>query len=76
MKYHAIKTMKANENGQILRGLPTPIFVKIQYFSLHYVFFPHNKAYDCRTHSLGKLLDFYIQPLNICSHFRLSTNVS
>jgi hypothetical protein len=35
MKYHAIKTMKANENGQILRGPPAPIFFKIQYFSLH-----------------------------------------
>jgi hypothetical protein len=29
MKYHAIKTMKANENGQILRGPPTPIFFNI-----------------------------------------------
>jgi hypothetical protein len=43
MKYHAIRTMKANEYGQILRGPPAPIFFKIQYFSLHYVFFPHNK---------------------------------
>ena len=56
MKYHAIKTMKANENGQILQGPPTPIFfIFLSYIKYSFL---TRKPYDCCTHSLGKLLDF------------------
>jgi hypothetical protein len=68
-KYHAIKTMKAYENGQILRGPPPRFSSKFNILAyIKYSF--HTISLRLSHTQFRKTIGFLHSTLNICSHFQ------